>query len=94
MHINGLKQEQKKWHEKFDNAMITDGFKIIECDSVYILKRHKMTVILCLYVDDILIVGSDDQMVKSTKITLNSRFNMEDMRLANVILGIKILRRP
>ncbi|RVX22336.1 Retrovirus-related Pol polyprotein from transposon TNT 1-94 [Vitis vinifera] len=41
---------------------------------------------------DMLIVGSDDKMITSTKNMLNSRFDMKDMRLADVILGIKIKR--
>nr|GEW94876.1 zinc finger, CCHC-type [Tanacetum cinerariifolium] len=49
-------------------------------------------VILCLYVDDMLIVGSNDKMIKSTKDMLKSKFDMKDMGLANVILGIKIIR--
>ena len=47
---------------------------------------------MCLYVDDTLIVGSDDKMIASTKNILNSRFYMKDMGLAYVILGIKIIR--
>ena len=39
-----------------------------------------------------LISGSDDNMVKSTKVMLITRFDMKDMGLADVILGIKILR--
>ncbi|RVW17127.1 Retrovirus-related Pol polyprotein from transposon TNT 1-94 [Vitis vinifera] len=49
-------------------------------------------VIVCLYVNDMLIVGSDDKMITSTKNMLNSRFDMKDMGLADVILGIKIKR--
>ena len=49
-------------------------------------------VIVSLYVDDMLIVGSDDKMIISTKNMLNSRFDMKNMGLAVVILGIKILR--
>ena len=45
---------------------------------------------MCLYVNDMLIVGSDDKMIASTKNMLNSRFDMKDMVLADVILGIKI----
>ena len=47
---------------------------------------------LCLYGNDELIVGSDDKMIKSTKNILNSRFDLKDMRHADVILGIKITR--
>ena len=93
--LYGLKQAPKQWHEKFDNTMITNGFRINECDKcVYIKDTENGYVILCLYVDDILIVGSDDKMIKSTKNMLNSRFDMKDMGLADVILGIKITRIP
>ena len=78
-------------HTKFDNIMITNGFKINECDKFIDIKDTKNGyVILCLYVNDILIVGSNDKMIKSTKNMLNSRFDMKDMGLADVILGIEI----
>lgn len=47
---------------------------------------------LTLYVDDILIVGSNNKVIKSTMDVLNSRFNMKDMRITNVILKILISR--
>ena len=59
---------------------------------VYMKDIENGYVILCLYVDDILIVGSDDKMIKSTKNMLNSKFDMKDMGLADVILGSKITR--
>nr|GEZ84025.1 zinc finger, CCHC-type [Tanacetum cinerariifolium] len=49
-------------------------------------------VILCLYIDDMLIVGSNDKMIKSSKDMLKSKFDMKDIGLADVILGIKIIR--
>nr|GEW47914.1 hypothetical protein [Tanacetum cinerariifolium] len=49
-------------------------------------------VILCLYVDDMIIVGSNEKMIKSTKDMLKSNFDMKDMGLADVILRIKIIR--
>ncbi|KAH9671079.1 hypothetical protein KPL70_017207 [Citrus sinensis] len=88
-----LKQALKQWHEKFDHTMITSGFKINECDKcVYVKETENEYVILYLYVDDMLIVGSDDDMIKSTKNMLKSKFDMKDMGLADVILGFKISR--
>ena len=91
--LYGLKQAPKQWHEKFVNVMLSHGFKINECDKcVYVKDDEHGYVIVCLYVDDMLIVGSDDKMITSTKNMLNSRFDMKDMGLADVILGIKIKR--
>ena len=47
---------------------------------------------MCLYVDDMLIIGSDDKMIKSTKDMLKSRFDMKDMGPADVMMRMKILR--
>ena len=73
--------------------MMSHGFKIDECDKwVYVKDTELGYVIVCLYVDDMLIIGSDDKMIAFTKNLLNSRFDMKDMGLADVILGIKIKR--
>ena len=63
-----LKQAPKQWHEKFDNVIISHDFKINECDNcVYVKDTEHGYVIVCLYVDDMLFVGSDDNMITSTK---------------------------
>ncbi|GKB53171.1 zinc finger, CCHC-type containing protein, partial [Tanacetum coccineum] len=49
-------------------------------------------VIICLYVDDMLIFGTDQNQVDKTKKFLSSKFSMKDMGEADVILGIKIKR--
>ena len=49
-------------------------------------------VIICLYVDDMLILGTDMDVVKSTKDLLSLNFDMKDLGKIDVILGIKIIR--
>ncbi|XP_071719215.1 uncharacterized protein [Rutidosis leptorrhynchoides] len=91
--LYGLKQAPKQWHQKFEHVMLDLGFKINECDKcVYVKDTLDGYVILCLYVDDMLIAGSNEKMIKSTKDMLKSKFDMKDMGLADVILGIKITR--
>ena len=91
--LYGLKQAPKQWHQKFDSVVLANGFKINECDKcIYIKNTVNGYVILFLYVDDMLIVGSDDEMIKSTNALLSTRFDMKDTGLADVILGVKILR--
>ena len=91
--LYGLKQAPKQWHEKFDHTMLSHGFKINECDKcVYIKTYANSCVFVCLYVDDMLIMGTSKDVIISTKKLLSSIFDMKDLGLANVILGIQIKR--
>ena len=48
--------------------MITNGFKINECDKrVYVKSNENDNVIVCMYVDDMLIIGSNINIIKVTK---------------------------
>jgi hypothetical protein len=49
-------------------------------------------VILCLYVDDILILETSLDVIKETKDFLSNNFEMKYLGKANVILNIKLLR--
>lgn len=73
--------------------MPSNGFKINEYNKcAYVKSTDKRYVIVCLYVDNMLIIGSNNDMIKSTKKMLNKKFDMKDLGVANVILGIKITR--
>lgn len=73
--------------------MFSNGFKINECDKcVYIKHTPNAYVIVCLYVDDMLIMGNSHEMLLNTKRMLTKHFDMKDMSVSNVILGIKISR--
>ncbi|KAJ9567517.1 hypothetical protein OSB04_003483 [Centaurea solstitialis] len=89
--LYGLKQAPKQWHEKFDQTLLSQGFQINECDKCVYVKQYKNTcVIICLYVDDMLIMGTNLDVINQTKTMLNSSFDMKDLGRADVILGIKI----
>ena len=91
--LYGLKQAPKQWHEKFDHTMLSHRFKINECDKcVYIKTYADSCVFVCLYVDDMLIMGTSKDVIMSTKKLLSSIFDMKDLGLADVILGIQIKR--
>ena len=79
--LYGLKQALKQWHAKFDQTMLSNGFKLNECDKcVYIKDTPNQEVILCLYVDDMLIMSKDIANIKSTKRMLASKFWYERSR--------------
>ncbi|GKB56139.1 zinc finger, CCHC-type containing protein [Tanacetum coccineum] len=70
--------------EKFKARLVIQGFKQNKFDE------SGKGVIICLYVDDMLIFGTDQVQVDLTKKFLSSRFSMKDMGEADVILGIRI----
>ena len=81
-----LKQAPKQWHEKFDNAMSSNGFKMNECDKcVYLKNTENEYAIVCLYVDDMLITGSSDDMIKAPKKMLTSKFDMKEIGVVDII---------
>ena len=47
---------------------------------------------LCLYVDDILIFGSEIHMIDDIKEFLKNNFDMKGLNLVEFILGVKIIR--
>ena len=57
--LYGLKQEPKQWHEKFNETLLVDGFSSSDVDRcVYTKFVNDDHVIICLYVDDMLIFGT------------------------------------
>ena len=91
--LYGLKQAPKQWHEKFDKTLTSAGFVVNEADKcVYYRFSGCNGVILCLYVDDILIFGNNVEVIKAVKNFLSNNFEMKDLGEADVILNIKLLR--
>ncbi|GJW40238.1 zinc finger, CCHC-type containing protein [Tanacetum coccineum] len=90
--LYGLKQAPKQWHQKFDEVVLSSDFLLNQYDKCVYSKfdDYGKGVIICLYVDDMLIFGTDQNQVDKTKKFLSSKFSMKDMGEADVILGIKI----
>jgi hypothetical protein len=78
--LYGLKQAPRQWHEKFNNTLTTVGFYVNEADKcVYYRFYGGKGVIMCLYVDDILIFGTDLEAIMETKASLSKNFDMKDL---------------
>nr|ABA96872.1 retrotransposon protein, putative, Ty1-copia subclass [Oryza sativa Japonica Group] len=91
--LYGLKQAPKQWHEKFDTTLTSAGFVDNEADKcVYYRHGGGEGVILCLYVDDILIFWTSLNVIEEVKDYLSKSFEMKDLGEADVILNIKLPR--
>ncbi|GKD07211.1 zinc finger, CCHC-type containing protein, partial [Tanacetum coccineum] len=82
----------KQCHQKFDEVVLSSGYLLNQANKCVYSKFDEdgKGVIICLYVDDMLIFGTDQVQVDLTKEFLSSRFCMKDMGEADVILGIRI----
>lgn len=89
--IYGLKNSPKCWNTKFDSLMMNEGFtrsqndfclylKVLNIDKLYVL----------LYVDDLLILGTNSEEVEKLKSTLNKNFCMKDLGVVKKYLGVDI----
>jgi hypothetical protein len=73
--------------------MLSNAYLINGVDKcIYSKFNNNKGVIICLYVDDLLIFGINLNVVLNTKRFLSSKFDIKDIDEANVILGIKIHR--
>ncbi|KAK4396977.1 Retrovirus-related Pol polyprotein from transposon TNT 1-94 [Sesamum angolense] len=91
--LYGLKQAPKQWHEKFDQTILAFGITVNENDKcIYCKVKGDRIIILCLYVYDILLIGSCIEIITETKSFLKNKFEMKDMGEADVILDIKLIR--
>jgi hypothetical protein len=91
--IYGLKQASRSWNHRFDQAVKSFGFdQNLEEPCVYKRGEGKSVVFLILYVDDMLLIGSDIGALSTVKVWLASNFDMKDLGEASYILGIKLHR--
>jgi hypothetical protein len=89
----GLKQASRSWNLSFDEVVKGFSFiKNVEEPCVYKKVSGSTIVFLVLYVDDILLIGSDIPMMEAVKSSLRKSFSLKDLGEAAYILGIKIYR--
>jgi len=92
--LYGLKQAPNVWNKKIDQVLIQIGFKkcLVEF-GVYVQKlSDEGTIIICLYVDDLLITCSSTLKIKKVKEKLKLEFEMTDLCELSFFLGTKFVK--
>ncbi|KAM7530049.1 hypothetical protein LguiB_033459 [Lonicera macranthoides] len=89
--LYGLKQAPRAWFEKFRTTLLNFQFTQSQYDSSLFLKRTATgIVVLLVYVDDIVITGSDSQSIGELQQHLKSIFHMKDLGLLHYFLGLEV----
>jgi hypothetical protein len=93
--LYGLKQSPREWNANLDKFMISMSYTRITADScVYIRRSAKGTVIIAVYVDDLIIAGSSLRLVESVKGAFHNRYKMKDMGVLEYVLGVRVDQQP
>ena len=70
--LYGLKQAPRVWFAKFNSTISRLGYMANHYDSALFLHRtDKCTILLLLYVDDMIITGDDLNGIQELKVFLN-----------------------
>ena len=90
--LYGLKQAPRQWYLKFDRFMHEHGYNRCHLDHCIYFKRldDDNYIILCLYVDYMLVAESNMDHIKGLKCQLAYEFAMKDLGAKKQILGMKI----
>ena len=91
--LYGLKQSPRMCYQKFDIFIRGLSFtrsKVNHCVYFKLIGDH--VICLVLYVDDMLLVGNDKEIIQDLKTQLSSKFDMKDRGAANYIFGMEIKR--
>ena len=88
-----LKQAPIGWYNKLDSYLLSLGFeRSMNKVTLYIENVDKHTLIVLVYIDDLLIGGDKEQLVEEFKTNMKDKFEMNELGLLLYFLGIEVTR--
>jgi Reverse transcriptase (RNA-dependent DNA polymerase) len=89
--LYGLKQSARVWYQRIRAELIKAGLMAILTDqSIWVNADYSL--ILALYVDDIVLFAREMQALRQIKEVLQKSFHMKDLGPVSTILGIHVRR--
>ena len=91
--LYGLKQSPYAWFGKFNQAIEAFGKLKSKSDHSVFSKNSSFGIILqIVYVNDIVVTGSDSKGILSLKSFLHSQFHIKDLEMLKYFLGVEVMR--
>jgi len=89
--LYGLKQAPRAWYNRIDDHLQDLGFvKIPSEAALYLNLVDANLIIIVVYVDDLLVTGSDKKLIKEFKAEMLKAFEMKDLVMMSFLLGMKV----
>ncbi|GJW78600.1 ribonuclease H-like domain, reverse transcriptase, RNA-dependent DNA polymerase [Tanacetum coccineum] len=92
--LYGLRQAPRAWNMKLDQTLKSLGFKKCNLEqAVYTKKSKTSTLIVGVYVDDLIITGTPRKEIDLFKSQMKDKFEMSDLGLLAYYLGIEVTQK-
>jgi len=89
--LYGLKQAPRAWYNRLSEFLLSIGFQASKGDtSLFILSHDGAMIYLLVYVDDILLTGSNSAVLHRLITLLQSEFKLRDLGFVHFFLGIEV----
>jgi hypothetical protein len=89
--LYGLKQAPRAWNAKLDATLVALGFQRSSSEhGVYTRQQGERRLIVGVYVDDLVITGSNGNDITQFKAEMKEIFRMSDLGLLSYYLGIEV----
>lgn len=89
--LYGLKQASKAWYSRINVHLLSLGFKrSLSEPTLYVKYNENDTLVIPLYVDDLLVTGNNADQIREFKQQMMKGFQMTDLGLMAYFLGMKI----
>ena len=89
--LYGLKQAPRAWYQELHTSLLQLGFQQSKSDSsLFIYTCDGVTIFLLVYVDDLLITGSDSASISQIIKHLSTRFSLKDLGSLHYFLGVEV----
>lgn len=92
--LYGLKQASRAWYSRIESYFINQGFKKCPYEHTLFIKigGGGNILIVCLYVDDLIFTGNDENLFDEFKQSMMNEFDITDLGRIRYFLGIKVLQ--
>lgn len=89
--LYGLKQVSRQWFTKLHTAFAAQGFTQSKNDySLFLKNLNSHLTIVAVYVDDIIVTGSNSSEIDNLKSFLHQEFTIKDLGFLHYFLGLEV----